>query len=400
MGQKWIPTKQKGVRYYEHPTRKHLNKPDRYYSLRFRVDGVCREQGVGWASDGWNEGKCADLRKELAANVRTATGPSSLKAKRVARKNVEDAKMKEAESKKNLTFRNFYLTSYFPYVSNERTDATNKREESLVDVWINPVIGNKSILDVSVADLDTLKRRMYDSGRAARTVEYALAVVRQVYNRAIALGVYPYANPVKLVKLPSYDNAKMRFLTVAEADLLLDRLNCAKSLNTLNAHDMALLSLRTGMRAGEILSLEKAHVNLQAGHLFIPKTTVNKVGRIVFLPRDALEMLQRRVQVFDVFLFPKDDGKSKIKEVPTRFYDTVASSGLNDGITDQKLKVTFHTLRHTFASWMVQSGVSLYELQKMLGHKTPAMTQRYSHLSGNQLKDIANNYHTLIQKLS
>ncbi len=53
-------------------------------------------------------------------------------------------------------------------------------------------------------------------------------------------------------------------------------------------------------------------------------------------------------------------------------------------------RLRFHSLRHTFASWLVQDGVSLYEVQKLLGHSSISMTQVYSHLQPEQLRDTVN----------
>ena len=61
--------------------------------------------------------------------------------------------------------------------------------------------------------------------------------------------------------------------------------------------------------------------------------------------------------------------------------DVVDDLKLNEGITDRKMKVVFHTLRHSCASHLVMTGVDLTTVQSILGHKTLAMTNRYSHLS-------------------
>jgi integrase len=54
---------------------------------------------------------------------------------------------------------------------------------------------------------------------------------------------------------------------------------------------------------------------------------------------------------------------------------------LNDNVVDDRQKVVFHTLRHTFASWLVQAGTPIYTVANLMGHSTIAMTQRYAHLA-------------------
>ena len=76
-----------------------------------------------------------------------------------------------------------------------------------------------------------------------------------------------------------------------------------------------------------------------------------------------------------------------IKEVSNAFGRAVKDLGFNNGIDDPRQKVYFHTLRHTFASWLVQSGESLYTVKELLGHSTMAMTERYSHLASKNLKN-------------
>jgi integrase len=63
--------------------------------------------------------------------------------------------------------------------------------------------------------------------------------------------------------------------------------------------------------------------------------------------------------------------------------------GMNEGVTDARQKVVFHTLRHTFASWLVMRGVPLYDVAKLMGHNTIVMTQRYAHLAPDRLRASA-----------
>lgn len=102
-------------------------------------------------------------------------------------------------------------------------------------------------------------------------------------------------------------------------------------------------------------------------------------------------------------VFPSKDG-TKRRWVSDTFERTVRELGLNntgeikkltDGsevpveITDARQRVVFHSLRHTFASWLVQNGTPLYTVAKLMGHSTLEMTQRYSHLAPDTLKKAA-----------
>ena len=81
---------------------------------------------------------------------------------------------------------------------------------------------------------------------------------------------------------------------------------------------------------------------------------------------------------------------SKTGEEITAVSDTFTRAAerlrFNTGVTDSRQKVVFHTLRHTYASWLVMSGVDLYTVQRLMGHSTISMTERYSHLAPDHLK--------------
>jgi integrase len=87
-------------------------------------------------------------------------------------------------------------------------------------------------------------------------------------------------------------------------------------------------------------------------------------------------------------VFPARGGQ-KIVKISKTFNRAVDEAGLNDGIDDRRQKVTFHTLRHTFASWLVMAGISLYEVKELLGHASLTMTERYAHLAPDRNKKAA-----------
>ena len=94
------------------------------------------------------------------------------------------------------------------------------------------------------------------------------------------------------------------------------------------------------------------------------------------------EILEDKPNGQNTLIFPDTKGK-KQKQISRSFYEQVKEIGFNKGITDNRQKVSFHTLRHTFASWLAIQGTSLYEIKELMGHKSIEMTERYAHLMPN-----------------
>jgi site-specific recombinase XerD len=85
-------------------------------------------------------------------------------------------------------------------------------------------------------------------------------------------------------------------------------------------------------------------------------------------------------------IFPTAEG-TKLTDPHKSFGKTVKELGFNKGVIDRRQRLSFHSLRHTYASWLVDRGVGLYDVQKLLGHKNSELTQRYSHLSDSKLTE-------------
>jgi integrase len=362
-----------GVRYREHPTRKHGIKHDRYFSIYYRVNGKKREEGLGWASQGWTAQKAAHELSKLKESHRVGSGPQTLKEKR----NIEYNR-REQEAKDTLSFSSFFKEHYFPLQDIKKSC---EREEEIYKLWIEPVIGNVTMKDVSPIHLERIKKNMSDAGRAPRTIHYCLAVIRQVFNYAKRINLYSSDNPVGKVKKPTFDNKRVRFLAREEADKLLKELQ----LRSPELHDMAILSLHSGLRAGEIFNLTWGDIDIEKGIVLLKDTKTGK-NRFAYMTNEVKKMLsvkQKGKHNEPVFM-----GRGgKIKNVSNTFDRTVKDLGLNTGVTDPRQKIVFHSLRHTYASWLVESGVDLYTVKKLLGHSSIAMTERYSHLGQNTLQN-------------
>lgn len=86
-------------------------------------------------------------------------------------------------------------------------------------------------------------------------------------------------------------------------------------------------------------------------------------------------------------------------QISASFKRIVEEIGLNEGISDPRQKVVFHTLRHTFASWLVQKGTPLYTVAELMGHKSLTMTSRYAHLAPENMRNAVNKISGMLDNL-
>ncbi len=394
---KWIKTAHKGLRYYEHQERKHGKQKDRYYSIRFKVGGKDYGYGVGWLSDGIPEAilkeepelgfqdYCLKLLRQYKGNVKAGSGPRSPKEKRSIEqeKREQTEAEKEREAKENITFCEFMTKIYLPQSERDKKEKTYAIEEMLYRVHLAGIIGNLPFGKISAFHLERIKKDMTDEKKSDRTIQYVLQLIRQAFNTARKLGFYAGESPTNAVKWPKLDNMKLRYLSIDEAETLLKAL-AAKSQNL---HDISLLSLHTGLRFGEIAALTWSRVNYEAGTLAI--LNAKSGSRTAYLTEKAKAMLKSRKQGKpNELIFRKRSGKDGVMQQSSKvFHDTVNELKLNEGITDRKQKVTFHTLRHTFATHLYESTHDLYLTQRSLGHATGTMTARYAKMSDERLRE-------------
>jgi integrase len=220
---------------------------------------------------------------------------------------------------------------------------------------------------------------MLAAGKSPAYVEKVVRVFSAIWNQAKTWGLVRGDNPASQVKIPKYDNRRDRFLSQEEAVKLLAALRERDR----DSHDFALLSLFSGLRAGECLSLTWADINLEAGGIFV-KDTKSKRNRHAFITEEIRAMLESRSRGFNPSdkVFPSTSrGRGYYINLWHKFDQTVKALGLNQGVSDRRQKVVFHTLRHTFASWLVQVGTPLYTVSQLMGHSDLKMTTRYAHLA-------------------
>lgn len=181
-------------------------------------------------------------------------------------------------------------------------------------------------------------------------------------------------NPVRGVPMPVFDNKRERFLTAEEAGRLLKA--AGKSLNPQLRPIIALLLL-TGCRISELLHAEWRHVNLERQAWLIPMSKTGK-ARHVPLSQVAIDIINA---------LPKFDGNPWLLSNPeTRRPFVSIKHAWQKARRDARLPdLRIHDLRHSAASFMINSGVDLFAVGKVLGHADYKSTLRYAHASNGLL---------------
>ena len=372
---KWQKTQFSGIDCYQHESRKHGIKFDTYFRGRFMFRGKTYTSSFGWGSEQWTS-KTAFLKlQDFKHNAKNGTGPTTLREEQDLRDEAEAEKARLIAAE--ITFSEFFKTKYLP--EQHKKPASLNAEKAYFKKWLAPELGHLPIKRITSFNLGKVKKAMLDAGRAPRTLQYCFAVFRQTWNLAKTQGLLSEESPTKNVKLPRFDNKRLRFLTNEEADALLIDL----ALRSSQTHKIAILSLHTGMRAGEIFNLSWNDVDLPNETLTVRDSKSTKT-RYCFLTKETKHMLSKLPNNGGL-VFLNRNGK-KIKEVSNAFSRAVKRLGFNRDIEDRRQKVIFHTLRHTFASWHAQSGTDIYVLKDLLGHHSIQLTERYSHLSPSGLR--------------
>jgi integrase len=236
-------------------------------------------------------------------------------------------------------------------------------------------LGDYILVKVTPRVIHDYKVKRRNEGIKPATVNRELATMKKAFNLAIKEWEWLRDNPVSRVSMEEENNKRDRWLTIEEEERLLEV--CPAWLR-----ELVVFALNTGMRLGEIISLEWKGVDLSRKTITIFKSK-NKDPRTIPINETVFKMLKNKGKVKSIktnFVFYTDAHTMLIKTtVDHAFQKALKKVGVEN--------FRFHDIRHTFATRLIQSGKDLYKVQRLLGHKTPSMTQRYAHHYPESLRD-------------
>lgn len=225
-------------------------------------------------------------------------------------------------------------------------------------IHLIPFFGKLYLDEITPMQIEEYRSRRLAKKKAPSTTNRELALLKAMFTKAVDSGLVT-SNPVKKVKLiPETDRMRERILTREEEERLM-----AAAIPHLRP--FLTIALNTGMRRGEILNLRWAQVDFRSRLVHVIKTKRAK-NRIVPMNKTLYETLKT--------LRAEASGSDKVyawKHVQKAYEKARATAEL-DGLR-------LHDLRHTFATRLIQAGVDVFTVQKILGHSTITMTMRYVH---------------------
>lgn len=276
------------------------------------------------------------------------------------------------------TVKGFFDEWYLPHAQTDKRSW--KSDVCYFKNHVDPYIGSKRVDAVTTADILHMKKTMKQKGYAEGSVDRVLILTRYMFNLMIRWKIGGViANPTKEVKLFLPKNGRERFLTKDEILRLMEALD--QSPNAC-LRDIVMFLLVTGARKQEALRAAWDDFDFRRGFWLIPETKSGR-PRAVPLSDHVLQLLSDLPsRGRSPWLFPNPKTGNPFVAVFCSWNTARKQAGLAD--------VRMHDLRHSFASFLVNSGRSIYEVKELLGHAHVKTTERYAHLDNKTLTDAVN----------
>jgi integrase len=401
-----------GVYSRESSQKKHNGKPDKCFDISYKDQrNKLVWEKVGWLSEGYTAAFASEIRSNRVKAIRHGD---------------ELPKDKPVEPILNEIWDKFYEL-------NRLSKKTINDDLGRYKNHIEPKFGKLPLSKIKVVDIKGFKNELIEKDKisgfkskkkpadneseeekkvikklAPATIKQIIIIIRRLFNFASEIEMWDGSNPIKKGELPEINNQRYRWLKKDEADILLDKI---KSTSTQLYH-IAFTGLHTGMRAGEIFGIKWCHIDFATDNIHIFDTKTNIPRNIEMT--NILKQLLLNFGVKKGILSIENEGKEennhlssenivkligepeelvfksrlegRIKDISSSFDRVINDIGFNNGITDPRLRITFHSLRHTYASWLAINGYTLQEIRDRLGHQNIKTTQRYAHLIPNNLR--------------
>ncbi len=290
--------------------------------------------------------------------------------------------IKPKEPPKSISFSQF-KTEYLKYVRSIKSKHYVK-SIGLSFRQLENFLGDIPLVEIDTRTLDNFITTTFS--RTERGAHLYYRTLKAAFTKAVSWD-YINENPFKKITFPKVAKSHPVFISIEEFKLI------RSYVNEEYLKDLFTVAFYTGMRVGEIVNMKCNWIDLSNNIITIRNgddfKTKSKKERVIPFNQNLkaifLKYISRELSLKNyIYVFTNKNG-IKLNEdfVSKKFKKAVRKAGLSD-------QIHFHTLRHSFASLLVQKGVSLYIVKELLGHENLSTTQIYSHINSSNLKDAVN----------
>lgn len=275
-----------------------------------------------------------------------------------------------------------FMDEYISYESKIHTLKSVKGSRTAFSEFIR-ISGNIPIGSVDIRTVENFLA--FKRGEASDwTCSKYYATLAAAFQTAVRWGILQ-KNVFRSVKRPRIAEKRPAFFNREQFDILLS------VVDSKDFRELILFGVSTGCRQREIITLRWKDVDTKRRVIDVVNygnfQTKSKKSRTIPISKQLCRMLDLRTGRYRSDLVFPYQGREWIPEsISKKFKRYIRKAGLPE-------ELKFHSLRHTFASWLIQSGVSLYEVSRLLGHSTIRMSEKYAHLQ-------IENLHSTVDKIA
>ncbi len=275
-----------------------------------------------------------------------------------------------------------YLDHFIRYLTSERGASPHT-----IDAYSRDIVGFVGFLEGASCTaperkhLETYIGFLREKGKKTRSIVRAISALRSFFNFLLIDGKIA-KSPLEDVEIPKYIQPIPEVLSEEE---ILELIKLPEGAKT-SLRDRTILELlyATGLRVSELVKLKKGDVNLEAGFLIASgKRSKERVVPLGTYSRDSLKLY---LETEGNFIFPNKKGGMLTRQAVWKIIRKYATKM-------KKAHISPHTIRHTFATHLLEGGADLRSVQILLGHEDISTTQIYTHVDSKRLKEIHRKYH-------
>ena len=293
----------------------------------------------------------------------------------------EQKKLKQVEEQQSIIFEEFLTIFLQKYPKQAKwKPSTFNRHLSRINSYIRPFFGKKQIIDIKRKDILEFSDLLHSKKTKNKK---CLDLLTSMFKQAALWEYMPrHDNPCDSVHKDA-DRHMDRFLTDQELVRLEETLLATETAGLASTYtiDAFRLLIYTGCRLGEVLSLKWEGVDFDCCCLRLSDSKTGK--RTIPLNNSAVKVLHHvQKQADNHYVFCGKKPGAPLATIQRTWEHIRKKAGIPE--------FRIHDLRHSFASFMIKNGVSLFELSKLLGHKSINTTMRYAHLADKELVGVTN----------